>query len=85
MLSSKYIRAIARMNDQYGPPEDTFSPRWHAENPGPGPDAAPVLRNIDETGQGIIVQIRHVILASGDRTITNDPDYVLPEGASFAD
>lgn len=83
MLTSKYIRAIARMNDQYGPPEDTFSPRWHAENPGPGPDAPPAIQEGERT---IRVCIRRILLASGDVTIDNvGPGYVLPEGASFAD
>lgn len=85
MLSRNQILRQMHFNAQYGPPEDSFSPDWHARNQGPGPDAAPVLQNLQTTGEGIGIRIRHVILASGDTTITNDPDYILPDGARFRD
>lgn len=42
MLTLEYVMKIARMNEQYGPPEDSFSPDYHL-HPKEGPEA-PVLR-----------------------------------------
>lgn len=39
MLSSRYIRRIREFDLQYGPPEDSFSPRWHEDQVRNGPDA----------------------------------------------
>lgn len=87
MLSSKQLEKVRRFEGQYGPGEDSFSPDWHARNPGPGPDAAPVLENIAEGRGGITVKIQRILLPSGDITLDNTlaQGWTLPEGAKIVD
>ncbi len=83
MLSHERIIRQISCDAQYGPTEHAFSPRWHEENPVPGPDAIPAIRSGERTVQA---RIRSILLPSGDVTIDNvGPDFVLPEGASFAE
>ncbi len=55
MLSRKYIKRIAQMDAQYGPPEQTFSPRWHADQARNGPD--PVILNRTTTEHSRVVRV----------------------------
>lgn len=84
MLSLKYVLKVGQMNAQYGAPEDSFSPRWHADHPTPSTDAVLPLQK--GTQDSIKVCLRHVLLPSGDMTVANvSQGYELPQGARFVD
>jgi hypothetical protein len=80
MLTLDSILGVAKMNGQYGPSEDSFSPRWHEKNLAPRPEAASVP---DTTSRPIRLRIRYIIFESGDMGLhTGGP---LPPGAKFVD
>lgn len=71
MLSSKYIQKMMRFNDQYGPPEDTFSPGWHADQARNGPDH-PLDPMIPSNADDAHAKVVRVILGEVEDSATGD-------------
>ena len=77
MLSHKYIKKIQRMNEQLGPPEDSFSPDWHQKHPRPL-EGAVLQGPTDDTrtkARTVLVQLEYRKTPEGDEVIahTDEP------------
>jgi hypothetical protein len=83
MLTLEEIMRNAKFNAQYGEPEQTFSPRWHAENPVPAHVGAVLKHEREKVGKEVNVCLRYVKHVSGDITIWDDDGSALPEGSTF--
>jgi hypothetical protein len=82
MLTPEYVIKSAKMRDQYGSREDSFSPRWHAENP--GSEGLPT-KNIGTVGKRIRVNLQNVLCPDGDVRLRDMAEgEELNPGESFA-
>ena len=85
MLTAEQIMAIGRMDARYGPPEQTFSPSWHSENPVAAEQVSFLRTSTREIAERTVsTRPRHVAHAGSGRTMRND-ESSPPEGSPFAD
>lgn len=70
------------MNGQYGPPEDSFSPGWHEQNPHVPDHEVRIEAGAKKTN----TRLRYVLTPGGDliQRFANDRNDLLP-GERFVD